>query len=62
MNISLESENLKKCYEYNKMACQLFPNQNKKVYDFIIFYAFIHNLEQEYEEFSHFSKVLYPHL
>lgn len=59
VNISVDSENLKKCYEYKKMACQIFPNQDKKVYDFIVTYAYIHNLEKDFNEFSHFSKVLY---
>lgn len=53
-------KNLKKCYEYNKLACKIYPKQKRAVYDFLIVYAKTHGLEDERKEFQYFSERFYP--
>ncbi len=60
VKISTDSENLKKCYEYNKLACKIYPKQKQAVYDFLIVYAKTHGLEDERKEFQYFSDKFYP--
>ena len=59
VNISVESENLKRYYEYKKLACEIYPQQEKAVYDSIIAYAYIHKLTEDYNEYVHFAELLY---
>lgn len=60
VKISTDNENLKKSYEYKKLACKIYPKQKQEIYDFLIDYALTHRLEDEYKEFQYFSDKFYP--
>ena len=60
IHINSDGENIKQAYYYYKLACSMYPKQQKSVYIFIIAYAKAHNLEEDYKEFSEFYKMVYP--
>lgn len=59
IRLDIKSNNLLQTYNYYKKACITYLNQEKKVYEYIIGYAFIYD-KNDYKEFSKMEKLIYP--